>query len=153
MVEMLGRVEVSMQISVFFHSFTEQTLSICCLYAKPSLSPRDTVVNKPSSCFHGASILVNSGQINVFLEVLGASGRNREGGGSGEGWWERKVFIFLCLSRDLVDSEEEPFDPLGRELLGKETVHKPWRRVCVCGSRRFQAWLELNEAKRNLPAC
>lgn len=82
MVEMLGRVEVSMQISVysfilsFIHSFTQQTLSACCLYAEPSLGPGDRVLNKQSSCFHESSILVNSGQINVFPEVLGASGRN-----------------------------------------------------------------------------
>lgn len=61
--------------------------------------------------------------------MVDASGKNREGGGGGEGRWERRVFIFLCLSRDLLDSEEEPFDPLGRETGGQ---------------------LELNEGKRSL---
>lgn len=61
--------------------------------------------------------------------MVDASGRNREGGGGGEGRWERRVFIVLCLSRDLLDSEEEPFDPLGRETGGQ---------------------LELSEGKRSL---
>ena len=72
----------------------------------------------------------------------------QEGGRGREGWWERRVFILLCLNRDLIVRRSHLI-PWGENFLGtwELPVHKPWRGegvcvcvcVCVCGgSGRLQ---------------
>lgn len=106
-----------MQVSVypFIHSFTQHIFFEHRLNGKHSLGPGDTVSNKQSLCSHDPYILVYLGQIKIFCLVLSAVRENQAAGGR-EGCGKGELRICLHLSRDVIASEEEPCDSLGREL-------------------------------------
>lgn len=60
--------------------------------------------NKQSLCSHDTYILVYSEQINTFWLLLSAVRENQAAGGGRRGWQERRVYLCLCLSRDLLIS-------------------------------------------------
>lgn len=96
-----GGVNASLDLSFpsFLYSFLHSA-NICWIPIMHQALPGSWRYNsKQNLCSHNAYILVYSRQINTFRLALSAVRENQAGGGDREGWWERRVYIWLCWSR------------------------------------------------------